>query len=141
MVSRKPRISHRRSDGLMRDLDIIVAGGGIGGLTAAIALLRAGNRVTVFEAARDFGEVGAGVTLAPNAMLGYQALELGAAIEEKGISPHRQVVRHWQDGRVLKTLDRGDGMREKYGAPYLYIHRADLHTILLNALSELGGKT
>ena len=97
----------------MRDLDIIVAGGGIGGLTAAIALLRAGNRVTVFEAARDFGEVGAGVTLAPNAMLGYQALELGAAIEEKGISPHRQVVRHWQDGRVLKTLDRGDGMREE----------------------------
>jgi salicylate hydroxylase len=125
----------------MRKLDVIVVGGGIGGLTAAIALLRGGNRVTVFEAARDFGEVGAGVTLAPNAMLGYQALGLGAAIEEKGIAPHRQVVRHWQDGRVLKALDRGDGMREKYGAPYLYIHRADLHTILLEALRELGGAT
>jgi salicylate hydroxylase len=125
----------------MRDLDIVVAGGGIGGLTAAIALLRAGNRVTVFEAARDFGEVGAGVTLAPNAMLGYKSLGLDDAIEAKGISPHRQVVRHWQDGRVLKTLERGDGMREKYGAPYLYIHRADLHAILLDALSELGGKT
>ncbi|MBS7669018.1 FAD-dependent monooxygenase [Croceicoccus gelatinilyticus] len=125
----------------MRDLDIIVAGGGIGGLTAAIALLRAGNKVRVFEAARDFGEVGAGVTLAPNAMLGFQALGLGEKIEAQAISPTRQVVRHWQDGRVLKALDRGDGMREKYGAPYLYIHRADLHAILLDAVRELGGET
>lgn len=123
----------------MRDLDIAVAGGGIGGLTAAIALQQVGNRVTVLEAASDFGEVGAGVTLAPNAMLGLQSLGLGPAIEAQGMSPHRQVVRHWQDGRVLKTLDRGEGMREKYGAPYLYVHRADLHAILLAALAECGG--
>lgn len=125
----------------MRDLDIIIAGGGIGGLTAAIALLRGGNKVRVFEAADDFGEVGAGVTLAPNAMLGYQSLGLGERIEAQGDSPRRQVVRHWQDGRVLKRLDRGDTMRDKYGAPYIYIHRADLHTILLDNVRELGGQT
>lgn len=125
----------------MRGLDIIVAGGGIGGLTTAIALQKAGNRVTVYEAAKNFGEVGAGVTLAPNAMLGLQYLGMGPAIETSGVSPHRQVVRHWEDGRVLKTLERGNDMREKYGAPYLYMHRADLHTILLDTLREAGGET
>lgn len=125
----------------MRDLSIIVAGGGIGGLTAAIALLKAGNKVTVFESARNFGEVGAGVTLAPNAMLGLQSIGLGPQVEAESISPQRQVVRHWQDGRILSTLERGDEMREKYGAPYLYAHRADLHNILLAELEGLGGLT
>ncbi len=125
----------------MRGLNILVAGGGIGGLTTAIALQQAGNQVEVFESAPNFGEVGAGVTMAPNAMLGLQYLGLGPAIEAQGVSPRQQVVRHWQDGRVLKTLTRGDDMREKYGAPYLYMHRADLHAILLEALQSAGGRT
>lgn len=125
----------------MKNLNILVAGGGIGGLTTAIALLRAGNQVEVFESAQNFGEVGAGVTLAPNAMLGLQYIGLGPAIEAQGVSPRQQVLRHWEDGRLLRTLTRGDDMREKYGAPYLYMHRADLHAILLDALRAEGGKT
>lgn len=119
---------------------VLIAGGGIGGLTAAIALLRKGFEVEVFEGARNFGEVGAGVTLAPNAMAGFQYLGLGAKIEASGTEPVRQVVRHWQDGRVLKTLERGTEMRDRYGAPYLYMHRADLHAILVESAQELGGR-
>lgn len=123
----------------MEKARVLVAGGGIGGLTAAIALLRKGFAVEVFEGARNFGEVGAGVTLAPNAMAGYQYLGLGGRIEAAGTEPVRQVVRHWEDGRVLKVLERGTEMRDKYGAPYLYMHRADLHAILVETARELGG--
>ncbi|AOR79573.1 FAD-dependent monooxygenase [Novosphingobium resinovorum] len=119
---------------------VLVAGGGIGGLAAAIGLLRKGFEVEVFEGAQSFGEVGAGVTLAPNAMAGLQYLGLGPRIEAAGSEPMRQVVRHWEDGRVLKTLERGNQMREKYGVPYLYMHRADLHAILVETARELGGK-
>jgi len=124
----------------MESAKVLIAGGGIGGLTAAIALLRKGFEVEVFEGARNFSEVGAGVTLAPNAMAGFQYIGLGAKIEACGTEPVRQVVRHWEDGRVLTTLERGTEMRDKYGAPYLYMHRADLHAILVETAEELGGK-
>jgi salicylate hydroxylase len=118
---------------------ILVAGGGIGGLTAALALLRHGFEVELFEAARAWTEVGAGVTLAPNAMLGFQYLGLGPAIEALGMEPRWQEIRNWEDGRVLKSLERGGQMRERYGAPYLYMHRADLHRILVDAVEAAGG--
>jgi len=124
----------------MESAKVLIAGGGIGGLTAAIALLRKGFEVEVFEGARNFSEVGAGVTLAPNAMAGFQYIGVGAKIEASGTEPVRQVVRHWEDGRVLTTLERGTEMRDKYGAPYLYMHRADLHAILVETAEELGGK-
>lgn len=124
----------------MEQQRILVAGGGIGGLTTALALLREGFEVELFEAAPGWAEVGAGVTLAPNAMLGYQHLGLGDAIEAEGSEPRAQVVRHWRDGRVLKGMERGSEMRDKYGAPYLYMHRADLHRILVGAVEAAGGK-
>ncbi|HWU01962.1 MAG TPA: FAD-dependent monooxygenase, partial [Novosphingobium sp.] len=119
---------------------ILVAGGGIGGLTTALSLLRQGFQVDLFEGARAWTEVGAGVTLAPNAMLGLQYLGLGAAIEASGMEPHAQEIRHWEDGRVLRRLERGGEMRERYGAPYLYMHRADLHQILVGAVEAAGGR-
>ena len=88
----------------MERMRILVAGGGIGGLTAALALLRHGFEVDLFEAASAWTEVGAGVTLAPNAMLGFQYLGLGPAIEALSMEPRRQEIRHWEDGRVLKVL-------------------------------------
>lgn len=124
----------------MEGARVLIAGGGIGGLTAALALLRHGFEVELFEAAGAWTEVGAGVTLAPNAMLGFQYLGLGPAIEALGMEPRRQEIRHWEDGRVLKTLERGGQMRERYGAPYLYMHRADLHRILVEAVEAAGGR-
>lgn len=119
---------------------ILIAGGGIGGLTAAIALLKHGFEVDVFEAAPAFADIGAGVTLAPNAMTAFQYLGLDERITAASVEPRRQQVRHWQDGRVLMALDRGTRMRDLYDAPYLYTHRADLHAILVDAVAERGGR-
>lgn len=123
----------------MQQARILIAGGGIGGLTTALALLREGYAVEIFEGARSWGNVGAGVTLAPNAMLGFAHLGICDAITRRSIEPDKQAVRHWSDGRVLLTLERGDRMRRLYGAPYLYTHRADLHDVLVKAVKEAGG--
>ncbi len=118
---------------------ITIVGGGIGGFTAAIALSRQGFAVTLLEAAPAFAEVGAGVTLSPNAMKGYVHLGLAERIAAAGVEPARQRIQHWQDGRLLRSIDRSD-MRARYGAPYVGIHRADLHAILVDAAESGGGR-
>ena len=126
----------------MKAQRIVIAGGGIGGLTAAIVLARSGHYVEVLEQAQALAAtVGAGVTLAPNAMTVYRRLGLEDALCSLGVEPSRQRVQHWQDGRTLMSLERGDQMRELYGAPYLYVHRGDLHAILIKALEDTGRAT
>jgi salicylate hydroxylase len=126
----------------MKSQRIVIAGGGIGGLTAAIAIAQAGHRVEVLEQAPALAAtVGAGVTLAPNAMIVYRRLGLEDALCALGVEPLRQRVQHWRDGRVLATLERGGKVRELYGAPYLYIHRGDLHAVLIQALKDTGRAT
>ncbi len=118
---------------------ITIVGGGIGGFTAALALRSQGFAVTLLEAAPAFGEVGAGVTLSPNAMRGYVHLGLAEQIAAAGVEPARQRIQHWQDGRILRVMDRSD-MRARHGAPYVYIHRADLHAILVEAAEKAGAQ-
>ncbi|MEP6012469.1 MAG: FAD-dependent monooxygenase, partial [Parasphingorhabdus sp.] len=111
---------------------IVIVGGGIAGMTAAAAIAGQGFAVTLLESAPAFGEIGAGVTLSPNAMKGLDFIGICEAVAAAGVEPTRQRIQHWEDGRTLVTMDRST-QREKYGAPYVTIHRADLHNLLTDA--------
>ena len=125
------------SCGALGPLDIAIVGAGISGLTAALSLAGEGHRVQVYEAAPEWGEVGAGITLSPNAMRGLDFVGVGAEVLVLGTEPDTQVISHWQDGRALLTVDRR-GTSDKYGSAYVYIHRADLHNILVRAAQDTG---
>lgn len=118
----------------MRELDIALIGAGIAGLTAARALQMAGFRVRVYEQAPALGEVGAGLTLSPNATHALHAIGLAESLEAIGMRPERGGVKHWRTGEMLIELRRGQGMLEKFGAPYYQVHRADLHDALAAAV-------
>ena len=106
-------------------------------MTAAAAPAQRGIDVTLLERAPAFGEVGAGETLSPKAMRGIADLGVADAVIAAGVQPAHQRIQHWYDGRTLVTLKRSD-MRGQYGAPYVYIRRADLHAILVDAARSAG---
>lgn len=116
---------------------IVIVGGGIAGMTAAAALGQRGFDVTLLEAAPQFGEIGAGVTLTPNALKGLDYIGACEDVAAAGVEPTRQRIQHWEDGRTLVPFDRSD-QRKKYGAPYVTIHRADLHDVLTAAARKSG---
>lgn len=118
----------------MKGLNLAIVGAGIGGLTAALALQRAGFKVTVYEQAPELGEVGAGLSLSPSAAHALRYLGLGPALDAASYLPEDQAVRHYQDGRALQWTNRGHALLEKYGERYYLIHRADLHDALAAAV-------
>ncbi|ANY07865.1 FAD-dependent monooxygenase [Pseudonocardia sp. HH130630-07] len=122
-----------------QSLEITVAGGGLGGLTTALALRRQGFRVTVLETAPQLGEVGAGIQTAPNASRVLVGLGLRPAMERIHTAPQDQVRRRWADGAVIAQLPLGRSVVDAYGAPYWHYHRADLHRILLDACTDPDG--
>ncbi len=115
-------------------LRILIAGGGIGGLTAALALQQLGHRVRVFERARVLGEVGAGLTLTPNATRVLQALGLWPALRPTLVLPECSELRDGRSGRRLAVRELGEPLAARYGADYCHVHRADLHGCLVEAL-------
>jgi len=119
--------------------DVLVAGGGIAGLSAALAGRRAGWEVRLFEQAEVFSELGAGIQLGPNAtrILRDWGLLRGALLESASL-PQRLRVRDAVDGRELGRLALGEDMDARYGAPYCTVHRADLHAALLAGAQEAG---
>ena len=111
---------------------------GIGGLTAALTLDSAGHAVTLIERRTGFSEVGAGIQLSPNASRVLIGLGLGAALRRAASEPPAVVVRALTSGTVIGGVALGAHLRERFGAPYYVIHRADLQTLLLDALPELS---
>ncbi len=111
---------------------VIVAGGGIGGLATAIGLRAAGLQVVVLERAKEFGEIGAGIQLAPN---GFNALKTLGVVDrtlQNAVYIDRLVMMDGVSGDQVAEIPVGSQFRERFGNPYAVIHRADLHTALLD---------
>ena len=113
---------------------IAVIGGGIGGLSAALHLLKAGFDVEVYEQAPRITEIGAGIQISPNASRLLQRLGLGSAMDAVGVRPLAVHQRRWDDGRTLQRATVGHEVETTFGAPYYHFHRADLVTLLADAM-------
>ncbi len=118
-------------------MKIVIAGAGIGGLTAAAALLKKGFDVTVFEQAQALKEIGAGVQLSPNATRVLYRLGAGDALEGLACEPLGKRVRLWNTGQTWRLFDLGTQSREMFGFPYFTLHRADLHEKLADVVRSL----
>jgi salicylate hydroxylase len=119
-------------------LRILIAGAGIGGLTAALALLRDGHDVQVYEQAPQLAELGAGVQISANGSRVLFALGLEDAIRRVWCVPSAKEIRLWNTGETWKLFDLGAESVTRYGAPYFMIHRADLHRVLIDAVQALA---
>ena len=118
------------------DGPVAIIGGGIGGLTAALSLKHFGVPVRVFEQARALREIGAGVTITPNAMSALDFLGIGPALAEQAGETPRYFVRSADDGRELERGPDPDSFMPEFGASYRNLHRADLHLALTDAVTK-----
>ncbi|MFM8575725.1 MAG: 3-hydroxybenzoate 6-monooxygenase [Limnohabitans sp.] len=119
-------------------LPVIVAGGGIGGLAAALALVRQGFRVTVLEQAPEIGEIGAGIQLGPNAIHDIDAMGIGDKARGRAVYTDYMVMHDAVDEYQVGKIPTGEAFRQRFGNPYAVIHRADVHLSLLEGAQETG---
>src|SRR5260370_35413818 len=112
---------------------VALVGAGMGGLAVAAALRKVGAAVTVYEQARQFTRLGAGIQIGCNAMHVLRGLGLEPALRAESFYPRSWNNRHWRTGDVLFDMLFGRPAEEKYGAPYLLAHRGDLHAALAGA--------
>ncbi|OUM00166.1 3-hydroxybenzoate 6-monooxygenase [Variovorax sp. JS1663] len=113
---------------------VLVAGGGIGGLAAALALVREGYRVKVIEQSAQIGEIGAGIQLSPNAFAACDALGVGANLRARAVYTDEMVMFDAIDARRVISIALDARFRERFGNPYAVIHRADIHGALLEGV-------
>ncbi|MDD2546386.1 MAG: FAD-dependent monooxygenase [Burkholderiaceae bacterium] len=116
---------------------VLIAGGGIGGLAAALGAARAGWDVRLYERAAAFSEVGAGVQLGPNVVRHLESWGLHKPLYDVACVPPQLQVRSARTGRALAALPLGASAVERYGAAYVTLHRADLHGLLRDAVADL----
>jgi len=115
---------------------IVIVGGGIGGLAAALALIRRGIDVEIYEQAQELRELGAGVQISANGTRVLHALGLKKALERVQVLPAGKAIRLWNTGQSWKLFDLGMESMDRYGSPYITIHRGDLHDALAQALLQ-----
>ena len=120
---------------------IAIIGAGIGGMTAAVTLAKKGVKVSIFEQAPELSEVGAGLTITPNATKGLMYLGLEKQMKEVGMAHKQQGVRHFETGEMIVPLERGEKLLEKYGAYQFQAHRADVHNVLIDELKLHNSNT
>jgi len=111
-------------------LKVAIVGAGMGGLTAAAILARKGIDVHVYEQATEFTRIGSGIQMSPNAMKVLRAIGLEDKLREIAFRPEHQLSRDWDTGHVNLDYPFGDTAEKRYGAPYLLMHRGDLHALL-----------
>lgn len=116
---------------------IMIAGAGIGGLTAAAVLLQRGYRVRVYEQAPTLGEIGAGIQISANASRVLHALGLEPQLAAAAVTPKAFHYRLYSNGDLLHEIPLGESHERRYGAKYYHLHRADLHAVLAAKVREL----
>lgn len=123
---------------MTRTLPVIVAGGGIGGLAAALSLARQGFSVKVLEQAHQLGEIGAGIQLGPNAFHAFDALGVGDKVRGRAVYIDELVMHDALDETLVARIPTDEAFRKRFGNPYAVIHRADVHLSLLEGAQESG---
>ena len=113
---------------------VVIIGGGIGGLAAALALLKRGIDVEVHEQAGELKEVGAGIQISSNGTRVLYALGLEGALKRVQVLPSGRVLRHWSTGETWNWFDLGATTAQRYGTPHVMLHRGDLHGLLAEAV-------
>ena len=119
-----------------RPLRIAIVGAGIGGLAAAACLRRVGVDVRIYEQAQQFARLGAGIQQSPNAIRVHRALGLEQRLREVAAQPAAAMNRAFDTGELLWERRMGEAEEQRYGAPYLVLHRGDLHATLLQAVPD-----
>jgi len=122
--------------GARNEKPVVIAGGGIGGLAAAVGLARCGFRVLVLEQAASFGEIGAGIQIAPNAWTALDALGVGELVKREAVFIERLLMMDGVSGETVIDVPLDKRFHERYGNPYAVTHRADIHGSILDGCRQ-----